>query len=365
MDFSTAMASWRIDERGWVLDLARLVDCYRQVEDHRHARGVRYPLWLLLTIATLAKLAGVNELHAIAAWAQCRKQELCRLFSFGRMSMPVATTWTRVFARAVAVEVLDRALGSLWTEAIADSPARGSICVAIDGKTLRGTIRAGTTGKHLLAVYVPETGVVLAQVEIASKANEISAAPRVLGGLSLQGMVVTGDAMFAQRALSLQVVEAGGDYLWTVKENQPGLKKAIEAVFDPPLKTPGWGVPPCDIAVAKSRLEKGHGRIESRTLSSSSILQGFLSWPHLAQVFRIETTSRDVITHQRTVMVRYGVTSLPRDCADAHRLLHLARQHWGLKALCTIAVMWSSQRIVVVHVWVRPLTSTPVSTTPS
>jgi len=332
MECSTWLAALQIGGEPLLIDFTRLIGCYREVEDRRDVRGLRYPLWLLLAIATLAKLAGINELHAVAEWARHRTRELCMLFSFWRFRLPVATTWTRVFAQAVDVEALQRKFKEVWGAGGDEPPARGSLCVALDGKKLRGTVSNTTAGKHLLALYLPRTGVVLAQVEIDSQGNEISAAPRVLAGLDLQGMVVTGDAIFGQRQLSVQIVEAGGDYLWSVKDNQARLKEAIETVFTPATKTPGWGEPPAEIGIASTGYEKGHGRLEKRTLWSSSILRGYSDWPYLAQVFKLETLSLNLATQQKTSTVRYGVTSLPAECADAGRLLEIVRGHWGIES---------------------------------
>jgi hypothetical protein len=94
-----------------------------------------------------------------------------------------------------------------------------SILVVIDGKTLRGTIPKGKNqGVHLLAAYLPEEGIVLFQVAVESKENEMTAAPRLLGELDLKGRIVCGDAAFTQRDLSVQVVAQGGNYIWFVKK---------------------------------------------------------------------------------------------------------------------------------------------------
>ncbi|NNJ10394.1 ISAs1 family transposase [Chloroflexales bacterium ZM16-3] len=121
------------------------------------------------------------------------------------------------------MDQLEQVLGQFFAEqqATAAVPERGSIVLAVDGKTLRGTIPAGQSrGVHLVAAYLPEQGVVLAQRAVDRKENEIVAVPKLLKQLDLTGMVVVGDAMQAQRELSIQVVEAQGDYLWFVKENQ-------------------------------------------------------------------------------------------------------------------------------------------------
>jgi hypothetical protein len=109
--------------------------------------------------------------------------------------------------------------------------------ICIDGKKVRGTITANKPdGDYLLAAYMPEAGVMLMQVLIKPGEGELTVAPEVLKVLDLRGKVVTGDALFVQRNLSIQIVEAGGDYAWKVKGNQPTLESDIARVFapDPP-----------------------------------------------------------------------------------------------------------------------------------
>jgi predicted transposase YbfD/YdcC len=332
MKLSTWFTGLRIGNEPLAVDLERLIACFQAVEDRRHARGRRYPLWLLLTIATLAKLAGMNEIRAVAEWANYRKRELCRLLGFWRLSMPVVSTWTRVFAQAVDVEALTSTVSEALKAEGTLAPTQGSVCVALDGKALRGTITASSPGKHLLALYEPGSGQVLAQMEVDNKANEISAAPQLLSKVDLHGLVVTGDAMFCQRALSDQIREAGGDYLWDVKGNQQRLKEAIATVYEPFRQVPGWGHAKVDLDVATTGYEKGHGRLEKRTLEASSLLQGYTSWPGLAQVFRLETISIHLLTRKRAISVRFGVTSLPHELANAAQLLALVRQHWGIES---------------------------------
>ncbi len=94
--------------------------------------------------------------------------------------------------------------------------------------------------------------------------------------------------MQTQRALSVQVVEAGGDYLWFVKENQPTLLAEIEERFRPPL-TPGHAAPARDFVTAR-QVDTGHGRLEARVLTASGMRNAYGDWPYLAQVFRLERT---------------------------------------------------------------------------
>jgi predicted transposase YbfD/YdcC len=115
---------------------------------------------------------------------------------------------------------------------------------------------------HLLAAYLPEQGVVPLQAAVDGKENEIVTAPVLLAQLELTGMLITGDAMFTQRALSILIVESGGDYLWVVKENQPTLRPNIELLFDEECVSAGWSAPPVDFTSARSSAATGGSRSE-------------------------------------------------------------------------------------------------------
>jgi len=217
-----------------VLDLGAIYHQFQTLADRRKRRGVRYPLAVLLTIAVLAKLSGYSQIAAIADWARARADALVELFDLKRPSMPHEATWTRVFAQALVITALEQVVASLSAAPVtAEVPARGSLIVNLDGKTLRGTIPLGQTSRmHLLAAYQADQGWVVAQAAVGSKTNEIGAAPTLLAQVELTGAVVTGDAMHTQRQLSSQVVEAGGDYFWWVKQNQPTLLADLELLFE-------------------------------------------------------------------------------------------------------------------------------------
>jgi predicted transposase YbfD/YdcC len=300
--------------------------------DQRDPRGVRYPLAVLLTVATLAKLAEQNSPQAIADWAQLRAPTLSDLFGLDRPTMPHRTTWNRVFGGAIDPQQFARVVADFLT---ATAPAsrgtrkrrrRGQIALCLDGKTLRGTIPAGMThGVHLLAAYLPDQGIVLVEVAVAGKENEIVTARDVLALIDVQGCVVTGDAMFAQRGLSRQIRRKGGDYLWCVKENQESLYTQIATLFT----TPPVPALPNDFTIATS-LDTAHGRYEERRLTASSLLVGQTDWPHARQVFQV---ARHTLLCGGKVRaeIAYGITSLPPAVADAERLLALVRGHWGIE----------------------------------
>jgi predicted transposase YbfD/YdcC len=205
------------------------------------------------------------------------------------------------------------------------------VVVSIDGKTVRGTITAADSrGGHLLAAYLPAEGIVLLQVAVGAKENEISVAPQLLRGLDLRDKVITGDALHKQRALAAQIVAEGGDSLWIANENQPTHGSDIAAVFDLDDRTVAGGRLPSDRRTAAT-VDKGHGRQEWRTLTVSTDLAGYRDWPGLAQVFRLERQRLPVATGKRKQQVVYGLTSLTAERAAAAALLRLSRAHWGIE----------------------------------
>ncbi len=241
--------------------------------------------------------------------------------------MPSHNTSRRALQRGVSLAALEAAVSAFlqtWPEVGAEAR------INLDGKAVRGTIALGATrGQHLLAAYLPGLGVVLFQVAVETKTNEISAAPQVQKMLDLRGKIVTWDALLAQRALSLLMVNAGGDYVWTVKDNQAKLKQDIEQLFqnDQPC-VPGFSPAPTDFASAQT-VNAGHGRIETRTLTTSSLLAETCDWPGAQQVFKLERKTEIVARGQQRAEVAYGITSLSAAEAGPARLLAIVREHWG------------------------------------
>lgn len=332
MQYSTIPFALVDHDQAFMLDVDALYAHAATLTDGRKPRGCRYSVALLITVALLAKLAGFVRMEDLADWAKLRRHELQHFFGTTRTAMPHHTTWSRVLGNAVDVDELDQLVQRLLAPPpVGEVPDRCSIHVAVDGKTLRGTIPRGSTrGVHLLAAYCPDAGVVLFQVAVDSKENEIVAAPTLLKRLDLTGTLATGDAMFTQRQLSIQLVEGGGDYLWMVKDNQPTLRADIELLFAEEYVSAGWSAPPVDFTTART-ITKGHGRIEERILTTSSMLADYSDWPYLAQVFKLEYRTWCCRTGKASVDIRYGVTSAPVTVLDAHGLLQATRRHWGME----------------------------------
>lgn len=186
---------------------------------------------MTLILIVLAKLAGEDRPSGIADWVSHRTDALRAALHLRRPRLPHHNTFRRILQEVVCPEELETTVAAF----LRDLPRVGrSVLIAIDGKTVRGTI--GTEhphGEHLLAAYLPTEGIVLLEVATGTKENEITVAPTLLKCLDLRGEIVMGDAMQTQRALSAQILEAGGDYIWFVKDNQPTVREEIATLFAP------------------------------------------------------------------------------------------------------------------------------------
>jgi predicted transposase YbfD/YdcC len=315
-------------DNGFIFEVGRLYEKLGALSDKRQPKGKRYPLAVVLLLLLLAKLAGQDRPSGIAQWVELRRRQLIATLNLKRPTVPCHNTYRRVMQEAVDVAELQTMVTAFLTQEPADGK---SILVAVDGKTLRGTIPTGEShGVHLLAAYLPAEGLVLMQVAVDGKENEIVAAPRLLEAIDLRDKIVCGDAILTQRKLSVQILEAGGDYLWLAKDNQPALLADIQEVFDPAPTAAGWSQAPRELRTAQT-VELGHGRLEKRILTATTFLNDYSDWPGLAQVFRLERqvvlTSTGEI-HQEVV---FGLTSLSPLKATARQLLDYIRNYWGIE----------------------------------
>ena len=307
--------------------LGSLYDRFHQLHDPRKAKGKRYSLVLLLVVIFLAKLSGQDKPGAIADWAKNHANALMQLLHLRRAWMPHHNTIRRVFQT-----VLSEAEFAQLLKAYHQAQPGGGEVLAMDGKALKGTRAGGAEGRcaMVLSVYDGQTQRVLVQEPVEIKENEIVAAPQALAQVALKGKIVTGDALHAQRGISAYAVDQGGDYLWPVKENQPTVYHAIEQLFNPPPPIPGFGQVATDFERGQT-VNKGHGRLEIRTLETSAMLNDYLDWPSVGLVYRLTRQFNWVRRGQiykTSCEVEYGLTSLTRPAASPARILTVRRAHW-------------------------------------
>ncbi|HYI24442.1 MAG TPA: ISAs1 family transposase [Thermomicrobiales bacterium] len=222
-----------------IVATASLATAFAGVPDPRRAASVTYPLVAILTLAVSAILANHQSVLAIAEWGARQSPDHLRTLGFGDGPVPCQSTLQRLFCTldgALLAQTLSRCFAPVAVPTAA-APPQG---VAIDGKAQRGRLRGGAGGGpvHALTAFCHETGIVLAHEPIVATGDkaeaELTVAPSLLARVDWPGRVLTGDALFCQRTLCQQVLDAGGDYLLLVKDNQPALHEAITTWFDPP-----------------------------------------------------------------------------------------------------------------------------------
>jgi predicted transposase YbfD/YdcC len=313
---------------GVLYDVGSIYGRLSKLTDIRKARGKLYSLEMLLMIIVMAKLCGNDRPVEIADWAKNHAEELVALLHLPRSKMPHHNTYRRILAQGVYLEEIERLVGEYNQDG-----EHGEV-YALDGKAVRGMRkRDEASGEYLLSIYDVEQGKVMSQVEVGRKENEITKAPKALKLVEIVQKVVTGDAMHTQRGFSAQVVDAHGHYVLPVKENQPQLYKNIQALFAPEYPKPGFGKIQTDFLTAQ-KVNKGHGRLETRTITTSEMLNLYAAWPGLAQVYRLERQFqwwRNGRCYRTSCEVEFGITSLTRTQATPSRLLQIRRAHWGIE----------------------------------
>lgn len=316
-------------EEGFAFDVGSLYARYEGLKDKRKRRGIRYSLAVVLVLITLAKICGENHPTGIAEWVKHRSKMLVELLKLKRASLPDHSTYGRILAEVVNVEELEQAS----SEYLSGKKFFGKqVLLAIDGKVLRGTLNDNQEGTYLLAAYLPNEGIVLMEIAVDGKGCEIPGAAKVLKSIDLREKVVMGDALHTQRAISIQIVEAGGEYIWFAKGNQPYMEENIRLWFEPDAQPlPGMSFLPKDFETAE-QTTKGHGRLETRTITTSSQLKDFLDWPYLEQVFELKRRSVSSKTGEVYEQIEYGFTSLTREEISPHQLLEKIRSYWGIES---------------------------------
>lgn len=328
MQYSIGKIEREISASGIEFDKGSVYDRLCKLSDVRKAKGKRYSLEAVLLIIVLAKLCGENTPMAIADWAKNRQAELVELLRLKRDAMPHHNTYRRIVGQTVYQEEIERLVGEYNQEG-----EHGEV-YALDGKAVRGMRKKDEAGgEYLLSVYDVEQGKVLSQVEVGRKENEITKAPKALKLVEISQKVVTADAIHTQRGFSSQILDRQADYVLPVKENQARLFKNIQELFAPEYPKPGFGKIQTDFLTAQ-KVNKGHGRIETRTITTSEMLNPYSDWPGLAQVYRLERQfqwRRNGTCYRTSCEVEFGITSLTRLKTTPSRLLNIRRTHWGIE----------------------------------
>jgi len=293
--------------------------------DPRIDRCKRHQLLDILVIAICAVICGADDWVEIETFGN-RKLTWFKAFLDLPHGIPSHDTFGRVFARLDPAQF--QACFLRWIQALAELlPAE---VVAVDGKELRRSVdgAAGKPAICLVSAWASDQHLVLGQVKVNEKSNEITAIPDLLNVLSLQGAIVTIDAVGCQTAIAQDVIEKGANYVLALKENQPNLMADVALLFDDVHRS-------ClgaSQAKQAQRIEKGHGRLESRmctTIADPAVLAPLRrseEWAGLQSL--IEIRAQRQVGGDRTTKVRYYLSSLD---GDADQALRVTRTHWSIE----------------------------------
>ena len=326
-----------------------------QVNDPRRKQGKRFSITAILLLAMAAILSNHVWELAIAQWGAGQSEEVKKALGFEKGVTPHQSTIHRLF-RKVSAEELEAAFRRIFLHILQkEEEQRGANAVAIDGKAQRGRLKFEEEHGypvHAVSLVDHQTGIVLTQGHVEKtdvvptskltgateqeeqeekkQKSELAVASRLIHHIDWKGKVLSGDALYCQRCLCYALRQAGGDYLFLVKGNQPHLFDDLRLLFAPPApaKRAGEGILRLPEQHAQTT-EKGHGRVDIHSIRVSSELKGYSDWPGLEQVFEIRRRWQSKGEWHEAV--RYGVTSLPATIAIPERLLKLKRGHWTIE----------------------------------
>lgn len=310
--------------------LSAFIDELRHVEDPRALRGRRHLLEDVLCISLMAMLCGCDDADAISFWGEQHEEWLVDFLELPH-GVPSQDTILRIFSM-LEPKALELALLE-WAKRRV--PTVEGLCLQIDGKTVRGSGRAGEHPLHVVSVFARELGIVLAQWKgDYGRESELRSIREVLALLSVRGATITIDAQGCQRDIAQTIVERGGHYVLAVKSNQPALLEDIERVFaDADDTSPrARDRRPARQQRTHEHTDAGHGRIEVRRISVVDDLSDMLTserWAGLAAVARLQTETTVESSGQRRAETRYYITSLLQPAPE--ELLTTVRGHWAIE----------------------------------
>lgn len=301
----------------------RLLRAFESLDDPRMDRTKDHSLSDILAIAICASICGVDDWTKMEFFGNC-KEKWFRTWLDLPNGIPSHDTFRRVFM-ILDPDAFEQCFVT-WVDGLVE--ASGGRLIAVDGKTLRGSLdRANSKAAiHMVSAWCDSNQMVLGQLATDDKSNEITAIPRLLKLIDISNAVVTIDAMGCQKEIAKTIVDEGADYVLQLKGNQGGLHEETVQLFDECLRDDCHGI---EYATATT-LSKGHGRIERRTIWATEDVGWFAErtkWANLRSLIRV--LCERTVDGETSLEYHYYITSLGAD--DPERLLGYIRGHWSIE----------------------------------
>ena len=299
-----------------VLEKSDLRQYLSSMKDPRLERKRLHQLEDIVFITIAAVISGAESWNDIELYGKTKKEWLTSFLTLPN-GIPSHDTFNRFFA-ALDPKEFEQCF-TAWVESLAQKYP-GDI-VAIDGKTIRGSRGKGFhSAAHIVSAWSDHNQLVIGQIQVDHKSNEITAIPLLLDALLIEGSIVTIDAMGCQKEIAKKIRSKKAEYILGVKENQPELIDDIRDSFKM--------LEPEEIT---QHLDFGHGRIETRkcsVITDLSLIEKPTLWKSLSTIIRIESERYIKSTGNTQTETRYYISSL---CSGADQIPKAIRSHWGIE----------------------------------
>ncbi len=324
-ELQTARSQQKLKETADIGSIQQsLVEHFGEIRDPRVDRTKKHQLQDILVIAILAIIAGAQGWEDIENYGISKQTWLQEFLALSN-GIPSDDTFRRVF-EFIDPEALNRCF-LRWVETLVTK--MGGEIISIDGKTIRGSYdrNQGQSALHLISAWASENSLVLAQVKVEDKSNEITAIPALLELLDITGAIITIDAMGTQIEIAKQIIDKKADYVLALKANHPTLYSQVKEWFETSLADNFLGI---DVSYDK-RIEKGHHRTEIRevwTVRVAAIPQLYQPklWAGLQSLVMIIRVRH--LWNKTTREVQFYLTSLH---SNAQLIGRAIRKHWGIE----------------------------------
>lgn len=292
-------------------------------EDYRRQASVQHRLIDILFITICAVISGANNLKAVAAYAARKRSWLVDILNLSEGVPSYMTFWT-VFA-LLSPQALEKSFVA-WVQSKFE--IQKNDVVNIDGKAQRGTVKKGSPHSfvHIVSAWAAKNHLTLGQLKVDGKSNEITAIPKLLDVIDIEGTVVTIDAMGCQTDIAARIVDKKADYMLALKGNQESLADEVENYFSQAEAINFEGI---EFDALGSK-ETGHGRIEKREIYVTEDIDWLpqrAKWPNLKSIIMV-VSERILPGKPPTIEKRYYISSLP---AVVLRIANAIRKHWGIE----------------------------------